>query len=160
MVASPKEAERIRPLLPAFLQPKVIFKDLVEEVFKFRNAELSRLLQIPETNALFRFFHLKSRHSSQVRGENGVNQECSKLPDDLLQTINNFNPDNRYYQKAQRRIRNLPLPANAAAVQDYKNKVTVIVNECISKAKEFTQPIDELKDKRAQESSARVALPR
>ncbi|WP_165481833.1 hypothetical protein, partial [Legionella cherrii] len=142
---SQSEAVRnsIASLLPDDLKSKVILKELADEVFKFRDAELSRLLQVPETNPLFRFFNMKSHHSSRVKGANGVEGECSKLPDELLQTINRFSGDNRYYQKAQRRIRGLPLPANADAVRDYKNKITAIVNESMSKAKEFSQRIDE-----------------
>ncbi|WP_392537293.1 leucine-rich repeat domain-containing protein [Legionella sp. 227] len=165
VISSQSEAvrKRIMSLLPDSLKPKVILKDLAEEVFKFRDAELSRLLQIPESTPLFRFFHMKSRHSSRVPGENGVEREY-KLPDELLQTINSFSGDNRYYQKARRRILGLPLPANAQALQDYKNKVTAIVNECMSKAKEFTKPVEAFKDKgamrRAEESGTRVALNR
>ncbi|VEB37249.1 leucine-rich repeat domain-containing protein [Legionella cherrii] len=139
VITSQSEAVRnsIASLLPDDLKSKVILKELADEVFKFRDAELSRLLQVPETNPLFRFFNMKSHHSSRVKGANGVEGECSKLPDELLQTINRFSGDNRYYQKAQRRIRGLPLPANADAVRDYKNKITAIVNESMSKAKNF-----------------------
>ncbi|KTC79434.1 hypothetical protein Lche_1454 [Legionella cherrii] len=164
VIASQSEAvrERISGLLPKPLKNRVILKELAEEVFKFRDAELSRLVQIPETNPLFRFFHMKSRHSSRVSGENGVEQECRKLPVELLQTINCFSDDNRYYQKARRHIMRLTLPANAEALQDYKNKVTAIVNECVSKAKEFTHHVNAAKDQgsihRAEESRTRVAL--
>ncbi|MCW8410483.1 leucine-rich repeat domain-containing protein [Legionella sp. PATHC035] len=156
--------ERITALLPKSLKTKLILNELAEEVFKFRDAELSRLMQIPEISPLFRFFHMKSPHRSRVQGENGVERECSKLPDELLQTINCFSDDNRYYKKARRRILGLPLPANPEKLLDYKNKVTTIVNECVSKAKEFTQYINATQEqgsrRRTEEGRTKVALSR
>ncbi|WP_052673823.1 leucine-rich repeat domain-containing protein [Legionella fallonii] len=151
VIASQNEEvkKRIIALLPDFLKSKVTTKDLAEVAFKIRKTQLSRLLKTPEINPLFRFFHVKSHHSSSVHEENGIEQECSKLPGEMFQEINQFCDDNRYYQKAQRHILCVPLPTNAGALQDYTNKIKEIINECISKAKEFKRQVDAVTDKKA-----------
>jgi hypothetical protein len=137
------EVARITALLPAELRSKVIPQNLVEEVTRFQEQQLNRILSTPHTSRLYRFFHDENRFMSKlVNNEAGqvLKRGCIKLPDDLFRDINEQGSKaNPYYQRAQAAIKRVPLPKTTDEFEAYKGRLNKLITEYIDQAIEQAQ---------------------
>ncbi|WP_419418420.1 leucine-rich repeat domain-containing protein [Legionella sp. D16C41] len=138
-ISDDSKLEYIKKLFPSYLRDKIIALDISGT----RNTYLARILQTPQTNALFRFFNPNARHVAKVqldKTNQQIEKESPKLIDDIFCLINSFLVnDNLYYAKVKQLIFKEPLPCNKAQFIAYKNKLETITQDCIDKAKECTQ---------------------
>ncbi|HHF7349909.1 TPA: leucine-rich repeat domain-containing protein [Legionella feeleii] len=145
IIASDDETEvaRITHLLPEELRSKVIPKHLLDEATHFQEEQLARLLNTPQANRLYGFFHAKSRCVPMAifteKDEQGIEQQreqkCSKLPSDIFLHFNQLTKaDNPYYQHAQAAIKREPLPKTPEEFEDYKARIGKLVTQHIDKA--------------------------
>ncbi|ASQ45996.1 leucine-rich repeat domain-containing protein [Legionella clemsonensis] len=156
MISGKEDAsiERITNLLPDYLRDKVILKDVAEAAFQKRKAQLSRVALAPEINPLYRYFNAKAPYISkvevevEVKNKDGkkeikiIEEECSKLPNDLFRYMNHFLvSESPYYKKANTRVSQVPLPKNKDEIKAYENALERIVNESIIKATAFSQSL-------------------
>lgn len=155
IIASDDETEvaRITHLLPEELRSKVISKRLLDEITHFQEEQLARLLNTPQTNRLYGFFHAKSRSVPMAifteKDEQGVEQQreqkCSKLPSDIFLHFNQLTKDdNPYYQQVQAAIKREPLPKTPEEFDAYKahigKLVTRHIDHAIKQARHFNAP--------------------
>ncbi|ASQ45729.1 leucine-rich repeat domain-containing protein [Legionella clemsonensis] len=146
--------ERIINLLPNNIRDKVLSKEMVDSIFQKRKAQLSRVALAPEVNPLYRYFNAKAPYISkvevevEVKNKDGtkeikiIEEECSKLPNDLFRYMNHFLvSESPYYKKANTRMSQVPLPKNQEELQAYENALERIVNESIIKATAFSQSL-------------------
>ncbi|STX27911.1 Uncharacterised protein [Legionella beliardensis] len=142
------EVERIKTLLPERLKNKVTSKSLCVEVIQLQEKQLARILFSPQTNQLYRFFHVDTRYISKVSVENeeqqGLEKTCPTLPEEIFCHINVHGADaNRYYQKAKALIGREPWPTTPEALKGYEEKLIKIVNKCIKQAENFQAATEE-----------------
>lgn len=155
IIASDDETEvaRITHLLPEELRSKIISKRLLDEITHFQEEQLARLLNTPQTNRLYGFFHAKSRSVPMAifteKDEQGVEQQrkqkCSKLPSDIFLHFNQLTKDdNPYYQQVQAAIKREPLPKTPEEFDAYKahigKLVTRHIDQAIKQARHFNAP--------------------
>ncbi|ASQ45997.1 leucine-rich repeat domain-containing protein [Legionella clemsonensis] len=144
MISGKEDAsiERIINLLPDYLRDKVILKDVAEAAFQKCKAQLSRVAQTSEINPLYRYFNCGAGYISEITVKEDGKNICSKLPDDIFKYINGYLVnDNPYYKKAKTRMHQVPLPKNKDEIKAYENALESIANECIAKAKEFSNSL-------------------
>ncbi|ASQ45730.1 leucine-rich repeat domain-containing protein [Legionella clemsonensis] len=146
--------ERITNLLPNDVRDKVLLKEVGEAAFQIHKHQLSRVALAPEINPLYRYFNAKAPYISkvevevEVKNKDGtkeikiIEEECSKLPNDLFRYMNHFLvSESPYYKKANTRMSQVPLPKNQEELQAYENALERIVNESIIKATAFSQSL-------------------
>ncbi|WP_131783904.1 leucine-rich repeat domain-containing protein [Legionella gresilensis] len=146
VIASDNEAEvmRITKLLPELCKSKVINRCMFDEIIRCRDKQLARLIQVPQTNQLYRFFNYDTRASSKVYVEIAKNQliekDYSLLPEEIFCCINEqLDKDNPYYRRAKTLIGYELWPKNKSELEIYKVRVTEIVNFCINQAIKWNQ---------------------
>ncbi|STX27910.1 Uncharacterised protein [Legionella beliardensis] len=142
------ELERLNALLPYKLTSKIIAKSLYDEVIRLQEKQLARILFSPQTNQLYRFFHVDTQYVSKVNVENDkkqiVEKTCPTLPEEIFCHINNQGTDaNLYYQKAKILIGREPWPTTPEELKGYEEKLIKIVNKCIKQAEHFHAATEE-----------------
>ncbi|MCL9684717.1 leucine-rich repeat domain-containing protein [Legionella maioricensis] len=136
--------QRITDLLRDELKDKVISKEVADAIFQMRNTQLSRVAVMPEINPLYRYFHHHTPYISKVtvKNEDGesLEEECSKLPDDIFQHMNGFLlSENHYYQKAKNLMNRVSWPKDKNEMLIYENELKNIADTVIKKAKEVNK---------------------
>ena len=109
---------------------KAIAKIFYDKVTDFHNTQLARLIQIPETSKLYRFFNYTNENRERA---------LAHLPLEIVVYINELlGPDNAYYQKAKALIALEHRPRNENEFKAHQLRVIKIVDDCINKAIELT----------------------
>ncbi|STX55606.1 Uncharacterised protein [Legionella beliardensis] len=145
IIASDDKAEvaRVTALLPKALRSKVITQSWLNEIIRFQEQQLTRLLHTPQTNRLYSFFNYTSRCVSMVsisvKNEQDVEEtqvkRCTKLPSDIFLHLNRLaSNDNPYYQRACIVIRREPLPRTTEAFKRYKERIGGLIQQLIDQA--------------------------
>ncbi|MCC5015109.1 MULTISPECIES: leucine-rich repeat domain-containing protein [unclassified Legionella] len=143
IIASDDETEvaRITQLLPEELRSKVISKGLFDDVVRFQERQLGRLVSAPQTNRLYSFFNYDNQFMSKLVEKNeageAIKKACMKLPDDIFWHINKeVGAANPYYQQAQAAIKRESLPKTTQEFERYKERIEELVTQFIEKAME------------------------
>ncbi|STX29215.1 Uncharacterised protein [Legionella beliardensis] len=142
--AAEADVTRIIALLPNELKSKVITKSWSDGIMRLQDKQLARLLYTPQTNRIYRFFHLDTQHVSQVEVKNKQGEQiakvCKQLPEELFCYINVQGVEaNLYYQKAKDLVSRLPWPRNDNEFKDYQKHLDDIIKAHIKQAQDFNK---------------------
>lgn len=127
--ASTEERQHIRNLLPERVGVLVASEEFTQRVLDINDKELRRILQYSASNAM--------RRSAKSIGF---------FPEEVFTEINKqTNPkDHVFYQKAQREIDKLVLPASESDLEVYEAQVKTVVDMVIERAKRGLYSPDEV----------------
>ncbi|MCW8409188.1 leucine-rich repeat domain-containing protein [Legionella sp. PATHC035] len=126
---NPEVYERIKALLPANLQEKVLDFSYLNPIRRIKRNCLDRLINRPETNYLYHLLELDSACESLL----------STFPAELIAEITHYTQShNSYYAAAQKELNALSIPTSLTKenLQDYGLGCDAIAHKYLQKAME------------------------
>jgi hypothetical protein len=93
--------------------------DMVKKAYQIQEAELSRIMQIPQFNPVYRF----------------LRDHPLTIPEELFGKANQYLIQNSYYEHAKKLMLRVPFPRDRSALKPYQNRLQMIANECMARAR-------------------------
>lgn len=136
---SDEERERIKALLPAELQDKVISSKLATQAYQVFEEQLARVVSTAKFNPLYRCLSTNVSGAEVVFGvlkkdsQQEIKMEYPLLPDELLQHINGFMEHAiPAHQHAKELMHRQPLPRNEHQVLSYQRALERIADTILA----------------------------